>query len=279
MSIEIIAMVLLGAMLHASWNLLAKINAGRAGDAVVVGIAAGIPAAIAIPWTGLPNPAAWPQVVASAVIHIAYFRVLAGAYRGGDLSVAYPLMRGVPPLLVCFLSAALFGEILSLLSWMGVLILVFGILSLGLEGLRRGALRGGSARFVAMQIGIIVTYTLVDASGVRASGNPFAYIAWQFALTAVVLVPFARDSLRPFSSAGWQPRLVVLAGGTFTVGSYGIALWAMTHAPVAMVAALRETSILFGAAFGAVFLGERFGARRWIAVALVLVGIVTLRLA
>jgi drug/metabolite transporter (DMT)-like permease len=92
-------------------------------------------------------------------------------------------------------------------------------------------------------------------------------------------LPFARDSLRPIVTAGWRPWLVVLAGGTCTVGSYGIALWAMTQAPVAMVAALRETSILFGAAFGAIFLGERFGAQRWVAVALMLAGVVVLRLA
>jgi len=276
---EIIAAVLVGALLHALWNTLAKRNAGRAGDAAVVGLMAGIPAALTLPWTSVPLPAAWPQVVASAIIHVAYFKVLAGAYRGGDLSVAYPLMRGLPPLVVAVSSVFLFGEVLSPLAWVAMMVLIAGVLLLGWDGLRGGALSTSGLRFVVLQVVIIVVYTLVDASGVRAAGDAWSYIAWMFALTSLGLLPFSIPSLRAISTEGPRAMAVALLGGCCTLGSYGIALWAMTQAPVALVAALRETSILFGAALGAWLLGERFGARRWVAVLLVLAGVAAMRLA
>ncbi len=278
MSLGVIAAVLFGALLHALWNTLAKRNAGRAGDAVVVGIMAGIPAALTLPWSDMPLRAAWLQILVSAIIHVGYFKVLAGAYRGGDLSVAYPLMRGLPPLVVAAAAVSVFGESLSVAAWCALLALIVGVLLLGWEGLRGGALSNSAARFVGIQIVIIVVYTLVDASGVRAAGNAWSYIAWMFALTSIGLVPFSLASLRGIGAAGARAASVALLGGLCTLGSYGIALWAMTRAPVALVAALRETSILIGAVLGAGLLGERFGARRWIAVLMVLAGVVGMRL-
>lgn len=279
MTLEVIAAVLLGALLHAAWNTLAKRNAGRAGDAVVVGIMAGVPAALTLPFTSLPLPAAWPPIIASALIHVAYFKVLAGAYRGGDLSVAYPLMRGLPPLVVAVSAIVVFGEALSPMAWLAMLVLLAGVLQLGWEGLRAGALNASGARFVAIQIVIIVLYTLVDAAGVRAAGNAWSYIAWMFALTSLALLPVSIPSLRGVAAGGVRAAGIALAGGLCTLGSYGIALWAMTQAPVALVAALRESSILFGAALGAWFLGERFGARRWLAVLMVAGGVAGMRFA
>lgn len=279
MTTELIAAVLVAALMHAGWNTIAKANAARAGDAVIVGILAGAPAAIAAPWTGIPAQAAWPQLVATALLHLAYFQVLAGAYRGGDLSVAYPLMRGLPPLLVAAIAVMLFDELLSAGGWAAILVLVAGVMLLGWEGLRKGALRGASARFVGLQIAIIASYTLVDASGVRAAGNPWSYIVWMFVLTALVLLPGSLGSLLALAREGPRAAALAALGGLFTFASYATAMWAMSRAPVALVAALRESSILFGAGFGAWFLGERFGARRWLAVGLVLGGVATMRLA
>ena len=273
----IIAAVLLAAMMHAGWNTIAKLNAGRAGDAALVGAVAGLPAALYAPWAGIPDVAAWPQLAASAVIHLAYFRVLARAYRGGDLSVAYPLMRGLPPLIVAGLGTVLFGEILSLQAWCAGLVLVAGVLLLGWDGLAHGSLRHGSAKFVVLQIAIIAAYIVVDGSGVRASGNAASYIVWMFMLTSLLLLPGTRRSMRLLAREGSRSVTVAMLGGLLTFGSYGIALWAMTRAPVALVAALRETSIVFGAGFGAWLVGERFGARRWAAVALVLAGAAAVR--
>jgi len=264
--------------MHAGWNTIAKFNAARAGDAVVVGIMAGWPALLVMPFCGLPERASWPQLIASVVIHFFYFRALVKAYHGGDLSVAYPLMRGLPPLVVAALASAVFGEVLSLAAWGAVLMLIAGVLTLGWEGLRARALRGSSGRFVLLQIAIIATYTLVDGSGVRAAGNALSYIVWMFVLTALVLGFAAVPSMRELRREGAAAFAVAAIGGIFTFGSYGVALWAMTRAPVALVAALRETSILFGAGLGAWLLRERFGARRWMAVGMILAGVVGMRL-
>lgn len=258
---------------------MAKLNAARAGDAVIVGIMGGWPALLVLPWAGRPDPACWPQLAASVAIHFVYFRALARAYAGGDLSVAYPLMRGVPPMIVGLLGIFFFGERLSAAAWAAIAVLVAGVMLLGWDGLRKGALRGNTARFVALQIAIIVAYTLIDGSGVRTSGNAFSYIAWMFVLTAVVMALAAGNSVRRLVREGPNACAIAALGGLFTFGSYAVALWAMTRAPVALVAALRETSILFGAALGAWLLRERFGARRWVAVALILCGVAGVRMA
>jgi drug/metabolite transporter (DMT)-like permease len=278
MSSEIIVAVLVAALMHAGWNTIAKLNAARAGDAVIVGIMGAWPAVLVLPWVGLPERACWPQLAASVAIHFVYFRALAGAYRGGELSVAYPLMRGMPPLVVGVAAIVLFDEVLSAMGWIAIATLVAGVMLLGWDGLRRGALSGSTARFVAVQIVIIAMYTLVDASGVRASGNAFTYIVWMFVLTAAAMALAAGDSFRRLSAEGSRAWAVSAAGGLFTFGSYAIALWAMTRAPVALVAALRETSILFGAGLGAWLLRERFGMRRWMAVGLIVAGIAGMRL-
>lgn len=271
--------VLFAALLHASWNTLAKHNAGRSGDAVVVGLMAGIAAALTLPMSALPLYAAWPELIVSAFIHVAYFKVLAGAYRGGDLSVAYPLMRGLPPLAVAIASIFVFGETMSLVAWSAVLALVAGVLLLGWDGLRHGSLSGKGALFITLQIAIIVAYTLVDASGVRAAGNAWSYIAWMFALTGLGLLPLSLVSIRGMARAGGRTIAAVGLGGICTLASYAIALWAMTRAPVAMVAALRETSILIGTILGVWLLRERFGRQRWLAALLVLMGLAGMRLA
>jgi drug/metabolite transporter (DMT)-like permease len=279
MSSEIIAAVLAAALMHAAWNTIAKFNSARAGDAVVVGIMGAWPAVLLLPWAGLPERACWPQLAASVVIHFVYFRALARAYRGGDLSVAYPLMRGVPPLLVGAMAAALFGETLSVQAWLAIATLLCGVILLGWDGMQRGALRGATGRFVALQIFIIAAYTVVDASGVRASGSALTYIVWMFVLTAAVMALASGDSFSRLAAEGPRAWAVSMASGLFTFGSYAVVLWAMTRAPVALVAALRETSILFGAGLGAWLLRERFGARRWIAVALIMGGVAGMRLA
>jgi drug/metabolite transporter (DMT)-like permease len=188
-------------------------------------------------------------------------------------------MRGLPPLVVALLGATLFDEPLSLAGWTAIAILVAGVLLLGWDSLRRGSLTRVAARYVGLQIAIIATYTLVDGSGVRASGNALAYIAWMFVLTAAVMALAARASFVRLTQEGPRSLGLAMAGGLFTFGSYAVALWAMTRAPVALVAALRETSILFGAALGAWMLRERFGVHRWCAVGLILGGVAGMRLA
>src|SRR5262245_31108482 len=161
-----IAVVLCAALMHAAWNTIAKLE-HRSSDAVIVGIAAALPALLTLPWVGVPSRSAWPQLAASVAIHVGYFRVLARIYTGGELIVAYPLMRGLPPLVVAIGSVLFFGETLNIGVWMAIGILVAGVVLLGWDGFSRGAVSGGAIAFVALQVMLIAAYTLIDASGVR----------------------------------------------------------------------------------------------------------------
>jgi drug/metabolite transporter (DMT)-like permease len=213
-------------------------------------------------------------------LHALYFTLVGLAYRGGALGVAYPIMRGSPPLVTAAGAVLLFGEPLSLAGWAAVAGIAAGVLLLGTHGVRGKAITPGAAAFAAANVVVIVSYTLVDASGVRASGSAAAYTGWMFFLTGAALaaivagVPALRRSVPARPAWG---RLIV--GAACTLLSYGIALWAMTRAPVALVAALRETSILFAAALAALLLKERFTAWQSAGVALILGGVVAMRLA
>jgi drug/metabolite transporter (DMT)-like permease len=279
MSLTVMLAVLAAALLHASWNAIAKAASGKAGDVIAVGIAAGLVAAFALPFLPLPARASWPQLAASAIVHLGYFKLLEMAYRGGDLSVAYPLMRGTPPLITALGAWALLAEPLSPGGWLAVGIIVAGALALAADGLRARHASARTLAIVAANIVVIAVYTLVDGSGVRASGNASSYIVWMFVLTAATLVvarPWLGGQALPQSRGAWG---LLAAGAVCTLGSYGIVLWAMTLAPIGLVAALRETSIVFGTLIAAAFLRERVSPRRWAAVALVASGAVMMKLA
>jgi drug/metabolite transporter (DMT)-like permease len=201
------------------------------------------------------------------------------AYRTGELSVAYPLMRGTPPLVTALGAWALLAEPLSRGGWAAVGVIVAGALALALDGLRARRMGARSLAIVAANILVIVAYTLVDGSGVRASGNAPSYIVWMFALSALALVlarPWLGARAMPQSRGAWG---LLAAGAGCTLGSYGIVLWAMTLAPIGLVAALRETSIVFGTLIAAAFLRERVSRQRWAGVALVAAGAAAMRLA
>ena len=201
------------------------------------------------------------------------------AYRAGDLSVAYPLMRGTPPLVTALGAWALLSEPLSPAGWTAVGIIVAGALALAGEGLRNHRVGARSLAIVGANILVIAAYTLVDGSGVRASGNAPSYIGWMFALTALTLVlarPWLGGRGLPQSHGAWG---LLGVGAACTLGSYGIVLWAMTLAPIGLVAALRETSIVFGTVIAAAWLRERVSAQRWAGVALVAAGGAAMKLA
>lgn len=276
----VFGMVLVAAALHAGWNALLKVRVEPRIASTLLGIASGIvtmPLCLVFP---LPDPAAWPFIAASAVIHLVYFQTLGLAYETGDLGQVYPLARGSAPLLTAMGMSAV-GEGIGLLGWIGVAILAAGVLALSLKGGRvstRIEVRAVSfALLTALTIG---AYTIVDGLGVRSAGHVGSYIGWSFFVSSLVLVAYGLYSWRgklvaAFRGSAWQ----LLLGGSMSVGAYGIALWAMTKAPIAIVGALRETSVLFAALIGVVFLGEPMLRLRILAGAMVLVGVVLLRLA
>ncbi|HXD40192.1 MAG TPA: EamA family transporter [Ramlibacter sp.] len=274
----VVAAVLFGALLHASWNALVKSSSDKALDTAVIhllGSLVALPIAFIV---GLPPAASWPFIASSVVIHIGYYIALTGAYKHGDLGLTYPLMRGTAPLLVALSAAAAVGETLSPLSWAGVIGVSSGVLALGLS---RHALDSPRAVGFALANAVVIAiYTVIDALGARASGNALQYVAVLFALDGwpFALLVFARRGgarVWPYARLRWP---VATLGAAASLGSYGIALWAMTRAPVATVAALRETSVLFAALLGSWFLKEAFNLRRAAGTAAIVAGVMALRM-
>jgi drug/metabolite transporter (DMT)-like permease len=280
MDLFVFLAVLAAAACHAGWNALLKLNLEPIVATSLVAAASGI---VAVPFAivvGLPSTAAWPYVLASVAIHIVYYLALAQAYRFGDLGQVYPIARGTAPLMTAVLATAWLGEGLGSYGWAGIIVLAAGILLL--------AVRGGRARerFDARSVGFalltsltITTYTLVDGIGARVSGSPSQYTVWLFVLSgaAMAIYGFARVGRRLAGdfAANWP---LAIAGAALSTAAYAIAIWAMTVAPIALVAALRETSVLFAALLGMVLLREPVLPARIVAALLVLAGVVLVRL-
>jgi len=278
----VVAAVLLGALLHASWNALVKSGNDKALDMAlihVLGAGFAVPAVALIGW---PAAVAWPFLLASITIHVGYYIALVGAYRHGELGLTYPIMRGAAPLLVALASAPLIGEALSLQAWCAVLAISAGVIGVGISP-RSGGTPAKALRYALANAVIIAVYTVVDGLGVRAAGDPAAYIATLFmfdGLPYFALVMWRRRAKQGATWAAMRQRWpIALLGAAASLGSYAIALWAMTRAPVALVAALRETSVLFAALIGGLWLKESFGLQRALGTLLIVGGVIALRFA
>ena len=273
MSLPVTLAVLGAALLHAGWNALVKSSADKQLDTVGLAAGAGVVAVLIAPWLAAPARESWPWLAGSTVVHILYFIFLAGAYRWGELSYTYPIMRGGGPMIVALVGALTLGEVLPLMESIGVAMICTGILAFasGTHDRRATLYAVGNAV-------VIAAYTLVDAQGARASGAPVSYTLWFFAANGVVITTLglaARGAAVPaYLRRHWMRAAL---GGVCSLGAYGIALWAMTRAPVALVAVLRETAVIFGAILGAVFLKEKFTRRRLVATGAVMAGLVALR--
>jgi phosphonate utilization associated putative membrane protein len=276
LSWTVVCAVLLGAFLHASWNALVKSSTDKELDMALLPLIGSLWAIPVLAWLGWPQDAAWPFIIASTIIHTGYYATIVGAYRHGDLSLTYPLMRGAAPLLVALVTHFAFGESLSPVAWAGVASISAGVLALGLNA--RALQAPKAVAFALTNAMIIACYTVVDGMGVRASGNAPQYIGalfllhgWPFAL----LVFYARgNALVRYAKHRWP---VATLGSGATMASYGIALWAMTRAPVAMVAALRETSVLFAVFLGVFLLRETVSRRRVIGAFIIVCGVIGVR--
>ena len=261
LSAGVAAWVLLSALLHASWNVLIKRSPDRLLDTAALALAASLLCAATLPFLPLPAPESRPLLAGSIVIHVFYFLTLVETYRWADLSSAYPMMRGGAPVLVALALTAL-GEPPSWALAAGIALVSGGIMLPAWAGIARGTV---AVRGVAMALGmsaIIALYTLVDAEGARRSGHALAYNQWLFFFDAFGILAIAAWRRRGRVLAHLRDRWPqAFAGGLLTVGSYGIVIWAMTRAPVAAVAALREISVVFAALAGTLLLKEPMG--RW----------------
>jgi drug/metabolite transporter (DMT)-like permease len=266
--------VLAGALLHASWNGLVRASADKQLDAIANSAGSGlISVAIAL-WLPAPATESLPWIAASIAIHVLYYRFLAGAYRWGELSYTYPVMRGGAPMIVAVTSLLVFGEALAQSHWAGIALVCCGVVALA-----HGAHDSRATAFAVANALVIAAYTLVDATGARASGAPISYALWLCVGNGMVNCAIGlglRGAAMPaYLRLRWKRALL---GGACSMASYGIALWAMTRAPVALVAVLRETSVIFAAVIGVLFLGEKMTRRRLAATGAVLAGLAVLKL-
>ena len=283
MSWPVLLAVLCGALLHALWNAVVKSSGDKTADTALVhfmGAVVGLPLLL---WLGPPRAECWPFIAVSLVLHVGYYIALAGAYEHGELGMTYPIMRGFAPLLVALGSVAVVGEAPTAAAWLGILGITIGVALVGLAHPGEALHHRKALMFALANAGIIACYTLVDGLGVRASQDALRYVLALFVIDGLpypLLVGWRRGrdgraALLRYARGRWP---VATCAGVASAASYAIALWAMTRAPVASVAALRETSVLFAAVLGTFVLKERFGMQRALGTTVIVAGVVALRL-
>ena len=276
----VFAAVLVAAACHASWNALIKIKLDPFLAIVLISAMAGIVALPLLLLVPLPPLPSWPWLILSVITHTGYYVGLSGAYRSGDMGQVYPIARGSAPLMTAAGGAILLGENFNLVGWGGIFALTSGIFLLSLRGggefahLNRRAV--GYALFTAVTI---CCYSLVDGQGARTAGNAHSYALWLFVIDGSFISLVALVSHGPGVIPGmaryWRNGLI---GGVLSLVAYWIVIWAMTVAPIAIVAALRETSVLFAAIIAVVILKEPLRPTRMVAAALILAGLAAIRL-
>ncbi|MEU3354913.1 DMT family transporter [Streptomyces sp. NPDC037389] len=268
--------VLIAAVTHASWNAIAHGIRDQLLAFTLVGGGGALCGAALLPFVPTPAAGAWPYLLASAVLHTVYQFLLMRSFTLGDFGQMYPIARGTAPLAVTGLAALFAHEVADGRQLAGVAVASAGLTGLALWGIRgSGARPRWAAIGAAVATGLaIAAYTVVDGLGVRASGSSLGYISWLMILEGLVIPAWAVAARRGALLAQIRPFAVRgLLGGLLSVFAYGLVLWAQTRAPLAPVAALRESSIIVGAAIGTVVMKERFGAPRIAAAGLMVVGI------
>jgi len=283
LQLHLVALVLLAALLHATWNAVVKAAGDRFLTFTAVRGTGTVVAICLLPLVPVPAPESWPYLIASIAVHNFYYVVLLQAYRFGDLSHVYPLARGVAPLTVAMLAAAFAGEVPTAGGAFGIALVSAGLVSLMFAGGRPPMLgeEGHAAKAVgfAVMTGLFIAfYTVVDGLGIRASGATFGYIVWlnvgegiPFMMAALATRP---TKIGPFLKANWRRTT---STGLLAVAAYGLVLYALSEGAMAHVSALRETSVLFAAAIGALFLKEPFGRVRVAAAVIIVAGVVMMQ--
>jgi drug/metabolite transporter (DMT)-like permease len=276
LSAPVVAVVLLSAALHAGWNVAVRAGGDRRRETALLVVGGSLIACVLLPFLPLPPAAAWPYLIVSAGLNALYFVLIAEAYARGGVALAYPLMRGVAPMLTLFAAWLLLGETPPVVVWLGVATICAGV---ALLARRRGTAGDAATMRIALANAVVIaSYTLIDAVGARISQQPMAYAVWLFPLAAApTLIWLHRAAPLALPSAYEVAR--GLGGAAASITAYALVLWAMTRAPVAPVAALRETGILFGVVLARTFLGERPGRRGWGGAVAIAAGAAMIRMA
>ncbi|MBE1281988.1 MAG: EamA family transporter [Rhodobacteraceae bacterium] len=278
MSIFVILVILSAALLHAIWNAIVKTATDRTTTLGLVALGHVIPAGVMVMLLPLPNAESFPYIVGSTVVHFGYYYMLNRAYQHGDLSVVYPIARGIVPALVSLWAMILIGEVLPLQAWGGIALIALGIQLSSWKALRSGV--GRAALFFAGGTGVCISiYSVVDGIGVRLSGNTLSYWAWGAFLHLFIAGFIGMRRRKTLSSLPLRVWALGLAGGLVSMAAYGLVLYAKNFAPLGAVSALRETSVVFAALIGFVFLKEGYWMRRLGAAVLMAGGVALIGLA
>jgi drug/metabolite transporter (DMT)-like permease len=279
MTLDVFAMVLGAALVHATWNALMKADGDRLGLLQMMAATQLALSLALLSFVPVPASGSWPYIAANTVLTTVYTLLLERAYRSGDLSLVYPLARGSAPLIVAAISIGLLGEQLSPLSQLAVLLIALGITSLALTR-GAGGLHDRRAITVSLATGaVIASYTIVDGLGARAAGSPHGYMIWITALSSPVII-FCTQLLRrgPQRPIGRRSRTTGVVAALLSYGASWLVIWAFTLAPIALVSALRETGMVFAVVIGVVFLNERLNLARLASIAATLIGTAMLKL-
>ncbi|MCC0014679.1 MAG: EamA family transporter [Rhodobiaceae bacterium] len=279
MSLHVFLAVIFAAALHAGWNATLKLRTDRASAVVLLSIMQAVIALPLLAFVQQPAQQAWAWIAGAAALHSGYKLMLIRAYAHADLTQAYPVARGTAPLIVAAFSYVALSESLSLTGTLAVGLISAGILLIALAGGKQARMQPRGLMFALATAGFTASYTLFDATGARVAGTASGFILWMVIGDALLMCCYALFTRGAATLAAMRPALVSgTAAGAMSLGSYWIAVWAFTQAPVALVASLRETSILFAVAIGVAFLGERLTPSRVAAAMLIVAGMILLRL-
>ncbi len=278
MSTGIFFAVLGAAFLHALWNALVKLGTSKLGGMVIMSIFEVVIGAGVVLFAAPINPAAVPWVIGSGITHFAYKFFLTTAYERGDLSRVYPIARGAAPMLVAVVGALFLADAVSGHEYLGVAVLAAGILLMA-----KGVLAGGEDRrllpFAFGSACATAAYTLIDGMGARVSGAPVAYVAWVFVADGLIFTLGMLALRGPrIIPRNWRVWPMGGVAATASYGAYAVSIWAMTIAPIAVVAALRETSILFAVLIGWLVFGEKMTGEKALAALVIVAGVILTRL-
>jgi drug/metabolite transporter (DMT)-like permease len=270
--------VLVAALLHASWNSVVKLGLDRVSTVLLLALVQALIAAPILPFVAQPASEAWPWIIASAALHVGYKVFLVRAYAHADLSQAYPLARGTAPLIITLVSIVFLGVSLDAIALLAIFCISAGILIMAAHGSSAGRMRGKALFFAIGTAGFTASYTVVDGIGARLAGTASGFILWMVIGDAIGMVGYALwtrgTAAFPAMLPAWKTGI---AAGAMSLGSYWIAVWAFTQAPIALVAALRESSILFAVLIAAFVLRERVSGWRWLSACAIVVGIALMK--
>jgi drug/metabolite transporter (DMT)-like permease len=279
MPLEVFVLVIGAALVHALWNTLVKTDGDRLSLIKIMSATQVIVSLALIPFVDVPPAASWIYVAASAALNTGYILLLHKAYAAGDLSLVYPLARGVAPLLVAVTSIAILGEALTPANKVAVLLIALGIISLALSRSPNGMADTRAIMFALATGTCTAAYTVLDGLGARTAGSAHSYMVWLSLVTSVLIVGVVHALQR-----GQRPTVsrrtsrAGIAAGVMSYGGSWVVIWAMTKAPIALVSALRETGVVFAVVIGALVLKEAVSLGRLASIATTLIGTTVLRL-